>query len=131
MTMNAEKLTQKSAEAVRLAQSLATEHGNPQIEQVHLLAALLADDAGLIPQLLTAMGVTLPSFAAGVKDIMERQPRVTSSGHEPGKIYISADTEKALNRAEAAAGAGAARPGCARRPPARGTLRSAKVRLLR
>ena len=104
MTMNAEKLTQKSAEAVRLAQSLATEHGNPQIEQVHLLAALLADDAGLIPQLLTAMGVTLPSFAAGVKDIMERQPRVTSSGHEPGKIYISADTEKALNRAEAAAG---------------------------
>ena len=104
MTMNAEKLTQKSAEAVRLAQSLATEHGNPQIEQVHLLAALLADETGLIPQLLTAMGVTLPSFAAGVKDIMERQPRVTSSGHEPGKIYISADTEKALNRAEAAAG---------------------------
>ena len=58
--MNAEKLTQKSAEAIRLAQTLAQEYGNPQIEQVHLLAALIADEAGLIPQLLTAMGVTLP-----------------------------------------------------------------------
>ena len=41
--MNAEKLTQKSAEAIRLAQTLAQEYGNPQIEQVHLLAALMAD----------------------------------------------------------------------------------------
>jgi len=102
--MNAEKLTQKSAEAIRLAQTLAQEYGNPQIEQVHLLAALLSDETGLIPQLLTGMGATLPSFNAGVKDLMERQPRVTSSAHEPGKIYISADTEKALNRAEAVAG---------------------------
>ena len=102
--MNAEKLTQKSAEAIRLAQTLAQEYGNPQIEQIHLLAALLSDETGLIPQLLTGMGVTLPSFSAAVKDKMERQPRVTSSAREPGKIYISADTEKALNRAEAAAG---------------------------
>ena len=80
--MNAEKLTQKSAEAIRLAQTLAQEYGNPQIEQVHLLSALLSDEAGLIPQLLTGMGVTLPSFAAAVKDRMERQPRVTSSAHE-------------------------------------------------
>ena len=92
--MNAEKLTQKSAEAIRLAQTLAQEYGNPQIEQVHLLAALLSDETGLIPQLLTAMGATLPSFAAAVKDRMERQPRVASSAHEPGKIYISGETEK-------------------------------------
>ena len=102
--MNAEKLTQKSAEAIRLAQTLAQEYGNPQIEQIHLLAALLSDEAGLIPQLLTGMGVTLPSFMAAVKDRMERQPRVTSSAREPGKIYISNETEKTLNRAEAVAG---------------------------
>ena len=102
--MNAEKLTQKSAEAIRLAQTLAQEYGNPQIEQIHLLAALLSDEGGLIPQLLTGMGVTLPSFRAAVKDRMERQPRVTSSAREPGKIYISGETEKALNRAEAVAG---------------------------
>ena len=102
--MNAEKLTQKSAEAIRAAQTIAQEYGNPQIEQAHLLWALLQDAEGLIPQLLAGMGITVPSFQAVVKDLVERQPRVSSSGHEPGRIYISADTEKALNRAEKIAG---------------------------
>ena len=102
--MNAERLTQKSAEAIRSAQQIAQEYGNPQIEQVHLLWALLQDGEGLIPQLLSGMGVTVPSLEAAVKNLLERQPRVSSSGHEAGKIYISADTEKALNRAEKIAG---------------------------
>ena len=102
--MNAEKLTQKSAEAIRTAQTIAQEYGNPQIEQAHLLWALLQDAEGLIPQLLAGMGITVPSFQAAVKGLVERQPRVSSSGHEPGRIYISADTEKALNRAEKIAG---------------------------
>ena len=102
--MNAERLTQKSAEAIRSAQQIAQEYGNPQIEQVHLLWALLQDSEGLIPQLLSGMGVTVPSLEAAVKNLLERQPRVSSSGHEAGKIYISAETEKALNRAEKIAG---------------------------
>ena len=102
--MNAERLTQKSAEAIRSAQQIAQEYGNPQIEQVHLLWALLQDSEGLIPQLLSGMGVTVPSLEAAVKNLLERQPRVSSSGHEAGKIYISAETEKALNRAKKIAG---------------------------
>ena len=102
--MNAEKLTQHSAEAIRSAQEIALEYGNPQIEQVHLLWALLQDSEGLIPQLLAGMGVTVPSLQAAVKDLLARQPRVSNSGHEAGKIYISGDTEKALNRAEKVAG---------------------------
>ncbi|MBS4878802.1 MAG: ATP-dependent chaperone ClpB [Firmicutes bacterium] len=102
--MNAERLTQKSAEAIRSAQQIAQEYGNPQIEQVHLLWALLQDSEGLIPQLLSGMGVTVPSLEAAVKNLLERQPRVSSSGHEAGKLYISAETEKALNRAEKIAG---------------------------
>ncbi|MDY3014431.1 MAG: ATP-dependent chaperone ClpB [Evtepia sp.] len=98
--MNPEKLTQKSAEAIRSAQSLSQEYGNPQMEQIHLLWALLSDEAGLIPQLLAGMGVTLPSFLAAARDRMERQPRVSSSGHEAGKIYISTETDKTLTRAE-------------------------------
>ena len=50
------------------------------------------------------MGVTVPSLQAAVKDLLARQPRVSNSGHEAGKIYISGDTEKALNRAEKVAG---------------------------
>ena len=102
--MNAEKLTQKSAEAIRSAQEIALEYGNPQIEQVHLLWALLQDSEGLLPHLLAGMGVTVPSLQAAVKDLLARQPRVSNSGHEAGKIYISGDTEKALNRAEKVAG---------------------------
>ena len=102
--MNAEKLTQKSAEAIRAAQQTAQEYGNPQIEQAHLLWALLQDPEGLIPQLLAGMGITVPSLQAAAKDLLERQPRVSGYGHEAGKIYISGETEKALNRAEQIAG---------------------------
>ena len=102
--MNAEKLTQKSAEAIRAAQQTAQEYGHPQIEQIHLLWALLQDPEGLIPQLLAGMGITVPSLQAAAKDLLERQPRVSGYGHEAGKIYISGETEKALNRAEQIAG---------------------------
>lgn len=98
--MPAEQFTQKSAEAIKNAQSVAQEYGNPQIEQIHLLTALLQDEQGLVPQLLNGMGVTLPSFQAAVKDALERQPRVSSpGGHEMGKVYIGADAEKSLHRA--------------------------------
>ena len=65
--MNAQKYTQKSLEAVQNAQSIATEYGNQQIEQPHLLLALLLDEGGLIPQLLGNMGLTVPSFTAAAK----------------------------------------------------------------
>jgi len=102
--MTAEKLTQKSAEAIRDAQSLAQEYGNPQIEQIHLLCALLQDEAGLIPQLLTGMGLTLPSLMAAAGDLLDRQPKVAGAAREAGKVYISAETDKALNRAEQVSG---------------------------
>ena len=65
--MNAQKYTQKSLEAIQASQSIATEYGNQQIEQVHILLALLQAENGLVPQLLGNMGITVPSFAAAVK----------------------------------------------------------------
>ena len=65
--MNMNQLTQKSLAAIQAAQAIATEHGNPQIEQAHLLLALVSDGEGFIPQLLTAMGMTVPSFQAAVR----------------------------------------------------------------
>ena len=101
--MNAQKYTQKSLEAVQAAQSVAVEYGNQQIEQPHLLLALLSDEGGLIPQLLGAMGLTVPSFAAAVKAEVEKLPRVSGSGREQGKVYVAQDVDKALNTAEAVA----------------------------
>ena len=102
--MNLEKLTQKSLEAIQTAQRLAQEYGNPQVDQVHLLAALLQDEEGLIPQLCAAMDMTVPSLTAAVNREVERLPRVGSSGREAGKIYISGDLDRTLNRAEKLAG---------------------------
>ena len=102
--MNMNQFTQKSLEAVQNAQTIAQEYGNQQIEQVHLLYALLEQENGLIPQLLGGMGLTVPSLEAAVRKEVEELPRVTvGGGREAGKVYIAADMDKALNRAEAVA----------------------------
>ena len=102
--MNMNQFTQKSLEAVQNAQTIAQEYGNQQIEQVHLLYALLEQENGLIPQLLGGMGLTVPSLEATVRKEVEELPRVTvGGGREAGKVYIAADVDKALNRAEAVA----------------------------
>ena len=101
--MNAQKYTQKSLEAIQNAQSLSTEYGNQQIEQAHLLLSLLTAENGLVPQLLTHMGLTVPSFTAAAKAEVEKLPRVSGPGREQGKIYVAQDVDKALNTAESIA----------------------------
>ena len=90
--MNAQKYTQKSLEAVQNAQSIATEYGNQQIEQPHLLLALLLDEGGLIPQLLGNMGLTVPSFTAAAKAEADTSAPVSGFRKTAGK---SPKTEKA------------------------------------
>ena len=102
--MNMNRFTQKSLSAVQEAQGVAREYGNQQIEQLHLLYALVSDEEGLVPQLLTAMGMTLPSFRAAVKDQVEKLPRVSGGGREADKVYIAPDVDKALREAESVAG---------------------------
>ena len=77
--MNAQNYTQKSLEAIQAAQKLTIENQNQQIEQIHLLAALLKQENGLVPQLLKKMGVTLESFEAAVDAELAKLPRVTGS----------------------------------------------------
>ncbi|MGYP001089654641 len=55
--MNANKLTQKSLEAIQSAQDLSVSYQNNCVEQMHLLYALLAEEGGLIPQIFTKMGI--------------------------------------------------------------------------
>ncbi|MBR2934462.1 MAG: type VI secretion system ATPase TssH, partial [Oscillospiraceae bacterium] len=98
--MNMNRFTQKSLAAIQSAQSIALEHGNQQIEQAHLLWALVSDAEGLVPQLLTAMGMTLPSFQAAVRAQVEKLPRVSGAGREADKVYIAPDVDAALRGAE-------------------------------
>ena len=101
--MNMNQFTQKSLAAIQGAQDLAQEYGQQQIEQQHLLLALVSDGEGFIPQLLTAMGLTVPSFEAAVKAEVGRLPKVSGSGREADKVYVAQDVDRALKGAEAAA----------------------------
>jgi ATP-dependent Clp protease ATP-binding subunit ClpB len=98
--MNVQKFTQKSMEAIQLAQSLASEHDNQQIEQCHILLALLMQDGGLVPQLLTKMDINVPSITAAAKELVAKLPAVTGSGREADKVYINRDVDAALTEAE-------------------------------
>jgi len=98
--MNMNQFTQKTIGALERAQSLAIESGHMQVEQEHVLMALTEDNNDLIPQLLGKCGISVPALRKGLEDQLNRTPRVTGSGREPGKVYISADLEKALVEAE-------------------------------
>ena len=101
--MNMNQFTQKTIEALQNAQRLAVEYSNQAVEQEHLLAALAQQQDGLIPQLLQAMGVDANAFANAAIEKVAALPRVTGSGRDPEKVYISGDLDRALNAAEAQA----------------------------
>ena len=98
--MNAQKFTQKSLEAIQSAQTLAREYGNQQIEQCHLLLSLLRQEGGLIPQLVTKMGLSAENLEEMTRREVERLPKVSGSGREMDRFYVSRETEAALTEAE-------------------------------
>ncbi|MBR1496494.1 MAG: ATP-dependent chaperone ClpB [Oscillospiraceae bacterium] len=102
--MNIDRYTQKSIAAIQAAQNMAQEYGNQQLEQAHLLASLCSDAEGLIPHLLTAMGVDAESFRKASLAEVEKLPKVRGYGREAGKVYITQELDNALQSAERVAG---------------------------
>ena len=98
--MNAQKFTQKSLEAVQLAHNIAIEHNNMQIEQLHLLSALLQQENSLVAQLMKKMSVDPAALERAVAQEIGKIPSVTGSGREEGKVYISQEMDRTLTRAE-------------------------------
>ncbi len=96
--MNLNQFTQKSVEAVQAAQQMASVRQNQQIEQEHLLLALLEQKEGLIPQLMQKAGVEPAALRQKLTAAVERLPQVSGSG--AGQMYLSRDLEQALNEAE-------------------------------
>ena len=97
--MNIQKLTQKSIEAIQNAQSIAIENQNAQIEQEHLLLALLEQDNSLIRELLKKMGVS-ENFEDAIRNIISRKPRMSGGTRPNDSIYVSQDVDLVLNNAE-------------------------------
>ena len=101
--MNFNNYTQKSLEAVQLAQSLARQNHNQQLEQIHLLCAMLSQEGGLVPQLLRKLDMSVESLSAAANAEMNKLPRVSGS-READRFYVSADLDAAFASAEEQAG---------------------------
>ncbi len=102
--MNLNRFTQKSLEAVQSARNLAQQNGHQQLEQVHLLIALLQQDGGLTRQLLKKMEITVESLEVTVMSELRKIPSVRAS-RDADRFYISADMDAAFTSAEEQAAA--------------------------
>ena len=100
--MNIQKFTQKSLEAIREAQTLAIENKNAQVEQEHLLLALLEQENSLIRELIKKIGQE-ELIEDALKRNVENMPKVTGSARQSGNIYVSQDVDVTLANAESIA----------------------------
>ena len=98
--MDFNKLTTKSQSALAAAQDLAAARSHQQVDVEHLLLALLQDAEGLIPRMLRRMEVDPKVLEKLVSDEVARMPRVSGSGAEPGKVYVTPRLSRLLAAAE-------------------------------
>jgi len=98
--MDMNKLTQKSQEALALAQNKSISLGHQEVSAEHLLVALLEQDAGLVPRLFEKMDVPVEAVRGALEKELQRRPKVSGPGFEAGKIYISQPLSQALVAAE-------------------------------
>ena len=98
--MNAQKFTEKSIEAIRSANQTAVEYKHNAIGQEHMLYALLAQDGGLIPQLIQKMEKDADSLKQLLRRKLSELPSVTGGSRPADSVYVSQDADRALNEAE-------------------------------
>ncbi len=95
--MDTNRFTQKSLEALQAAQQLAQSYGNAQVEQVHLLYALLSQENGLIGQLMSKLGLNVQQVQTACESAVNRLPKISGSNQQP---YVTASLSQALTEAE-------------------------------
>jgi len=98
--MDINRFTEKAQEAVRAAQTIATRNGNQQIEVEHLLAALLEQQGGLVPSILTRAGVTVDTLKEANEREIGRLPKVSGPSGPVDQVYITARLNKLFVTAE-------------------------------
>jgi len=96
MAIRWEKLTVKSQQAMQQAQERAAELGNPEVQPLHLLLALIEDREGVIPAVLEKIGVPTERLESDLHALEEKLPRVAGSASQPG---LSSALNKALEQA--------------------------------
>ena len=95
-----EKMTVKAQEAVQSAQEIAASHENQQIEPTHLLAALVAQDGGVVPPLVTKLGIRTEALSQDIEREMSRLPKVRGFGQQHMGTAVNRILERAFKEAE-------------------------------
>lgn len=98
--MDLNRLTQKSQQALQEAQSKAQRYGHVEVDGEHLLLALLAQQDGLLPRMLTRMDIQGQDLQSALEQAVERRPRVSGPGIEAGKVYVTQRLQKLFIQAE-------------------------------
>ena len=83
MPIRWDKFTVKAQEAVQRASELASEHGNPELQPIHLLAALLEDKEGIVPPVLEKIGIGPQAVLSDVYSQIEKLPKVSGPASQP------------------------------------------------
>ena len=97
--MNSQKFTGKSLEAIQNAQNLAIKNQNSQIEQEHIILALIEQEDSLIKELLKKMGIS-QNFENEVRNEVEGKPKMTGGARPNSSIYVSQDVDIVLTSSE-------------------------------
>jgi len=98
--MNLNRFTEKSQEALREAQSIATRRSHQGVDIEHLLLALLEPADGLAPAILQAAGANVPTLKERVDQELNRLPQVSGPTGAPEQIYVTQRLSQLLTRAE-------------------------------
>ncbi|MCI0486837.1 MAG: ATP-dependent chaperone ClpB [Blastocatellia bacterium] len=98
--MDINRFTEKAQEAVRAAQTLTTRYGNQQIEVEHLMLALLQQEGGLVPSVLTSAGVNVEPLAQAIEGEISKFPKVSGPSGPVDQVYITARLNKIFVAAE-------------------------------
>jgi ATP-dependent Clp protease ATP-binding subunit ClpB len=97
MAIRWDKFTVKAQEAVQRGSTLASEHGNPELMPVHLLAALLEDREGIVPPVLEKIGIGAQAVLRDAYQEIKRLPKV--SGGDAIQPTLSQSVNQVLERA--------------------------------
>ena len=98
--MDTKKLTQKSLEVIKEAQNIAIENQNQQIDEEHLLAAILKPRDNIITEIMIKLGIDIKAIEMSLYNIIRVKPKVIDSARETSKIYVSQEVDIALTKAE-------------------------------
>ncbi len=99
-SMDINKFTTKSQEALQAAETKAIRFGHIEVDGEHLLLALLEQPDGLATRLFKKMDIPLESMRQRLEEGLNRKPRVSGPGVEPGKIYITNRLNRLLTEAQ-------------------------------